>query len=113
MNKILKWFVEPYSTTLVEMNYLSNLKKDTVEMKERTRIRELQAFNVMFLVFITVFFIPFIISLFLIFFTVWYAFAPLVVSTIMITLAKTMQKKRYFKRRDAYIKNDPGLIKND
>ncbi|UHA61145.1 hypothetical protein KDJ21_005630 [Metabacillus litoralis] len=113
MNKILKWFVEPYSTTLVEMNYLANLNKNTVERKERTRIRELQAFNVMFLMLISVLFLLSIFHLFLIFFSGWYAFAPLFVSVIMITLAKIVQKKRYFKRRDAYIKNDPGLIKND
>lgn len=113
MNKILKWFLETYSTTLVEMKYLANLKKDTVEMKERTRISELQAFNVMFLVFTSIFLLLSIFHLFLIFFTGWYAFAPLFISIIMITLVKTVQKKRYFKRRDAYIKNDPGLIKND
>jgi len=113
MSKIIKWFVEPYSTTLAEMKYLANLKEETMEMKERTKIRELQAFNVMFLVFISILLLLSIVHLFLIFLTGWYAFAPLVVSTIMITLAKTMQKKRYFKRRDAYIKNDPGLIKND
>ncbi|MCM3162544.1 hypothetical protein [Metabacillus litoralis] len=113
MNKILKWFVEPFSTTLIEMNYLVNLKKNTVERKERTRIRELQAFNVMFLMLISVLLSLSIFHLFLIFFSGWYAFVPLFVSVIMITLAKIVQKKRYFKRRDAYIKNDPGLIMND
>ncbi|WP_121664042.1 hypothetical protein [Metabacillus litoralis] len=113
MNKILKWFVEPFSTTLIEMNYLVNLKKNTVERKARTRIRELQAFNVMFLMLISVLFLLSIFHLFLIFFSGWYAFVPLFVSVIMITLAKIVQKKRYFKRRDAYIKNDPGLIMND
>lgn len=112
MNKILKWFVEPYSTTLVEMNYLANLNKNTVERKERTRIRELQAFNVMFLMLISVLFLLSIFHLFSYFFRV-----VCICTTVCFChhdyTGKNCSKKRYFKRRDAYIKNDPGLIKND
>ncbi|MFJ8071277.1 hypothetical protein ACIQZD_20355 [Peribacillus sp. NPDC096447] len=113
MNRILNWFMEPYSITLSELKYLAKLKKNTEETKEKIRISELIAFNVVFLLFFTGFLLLSIVYIILSFFTIWYAFTALVISLPMMALAKSVQKKRYFNRRDAYIKNDPGLIKHN
>ncbi|MFC7372578.1 hypothetical protein ACFQPF_12945 [Fictibacillus iocasae] len=113
MSKMLNWFIEPYSLTINELRYLKEISGKTESAKERMRIRELQAFNIVYLLFISGFLILSIVYVILSFITAWYAFTSLIISLPMIALAKRMQKKRYFKRRDAYIKNDVSLIKPD
>lgn len=110
MKAIIKWFIAPYKTVQSEFRLFSQLKNQETTSKEETmRIFQLQVVNIMLLVVYSVFFVAFFVYIGLLFVAGWYALSGIIVGLIMISLIKVMQK-RYLKRRDAFIKNDPTII---
>ena len=112
MKAIINWFIAPYKTVRSELQLFSHLKKqDTTTKEEKMRIFQLQVFNILLLTAYSLFFVTFFVYIGLLFVADWYALSGIVVGLIMMSLIKFMQEKRYLKRRDAFIKNDPTIIK--
>ncbi|CAM3825719.1 hypothetical protein [Mesobacillus zeae] len=111
MNGILNWFVEPYIIGVSELKYLARLKKEPASKDKKSRIAQLQYFNILFMAVYSVFALASVAYIVLSFIVVWYGFAVLVVTIPMMVLAKTVQKNRYLKRRDAFLSGDPSMIK--
>ncbi|MEY9865996.1 hypothetical protein ABIE66_001375 [Peribacillus sp. B2I2] len=113
MKKIFNWFVEPYQIVKLEFQYLAQLKKnETTSKKEIIRIYQLQVFNAMLFLVYSLFFIAFFVYIVLLFIVKWYALSGIFVGLLMMSIIKLIQKQGYLKRRDAFIKNDPALIKS-
>lgn len=110
--KIVDWLLEPYRIGVSEIKYLSGMKVQTESDKERFRINQLIYLNVMFMAVYSVFFLASIVYTILSFFVAWYGFLIMIMTVPMMALVKAAQKKRYFNRRDAFIKGDPDLIKD-
>jgi len=111
MNKIMNWFIEPYGIIKSEWSLLSHHKQQDLTSSEKTRVKELQSFNIMLGAVYTLFFIIFMADLVMLIFGNWYSAAGVVFGLLMMALIKKIQVTRYLKRRDAYIKKDPSLIK--
>ncbi|MFC7372575.1 hypothetical protein ACFQPF_12930 [Fictibacillus iocasae] len=110
--KLLTWFIEPYSIVKNEMSYLSKLKKNqNTSSQEISRIYQLQSFNILLTIVYSVFFIAFIVYTIMLFVVNLYALSGIIVGLVMMTVIKLVLKKRYLKRRDAFLKDDPRLIK--
>jgi membrane associated rhomboid family serine protease len=113
MMAIINWFIAPYKTVRSELQLLTLLKKqDTTSKDEKMRIYQLQSFNILLLLVYSLSFVAFFVYIGLLFVAGWYALSGIIVGLIMMSLIKVMQEKRYLKRRDAFIKNDPTLIKS-
>lgn len=112
MKAIINWFIAPYQTVRSELILFSELKKEeTTSKEEKMRIFQLQVFNIMLVLVYTLFFGAFFVYIGLLFVAGWFALSGIIVGLIMMSLIKFMQEKRYLKRRDAFIKNDPSIIK--
>ncbi|WP_368658102.1 hypothetical protein AB3Z07_24990 [Metabacillus halosaccharovorans] len=113
MKAIINWFIAPYKTVRSELHLFSNLKnQDTTSNEEKMRIFQLQLFNILLLAVYTLFFGAFFVYIGLLFVVGWYALSGIIVGLIMMSLIKLTQEKRYLKRRDAFIKNDPTINKS-
>lgn len=113
MKTIMNWLLEPYMIGFSEFKYLIELKIKTESKAEKVRIGQLKYFNILFLAVYSVFLIGSLIFIVLSFILAWYGFIALIVTIPMMILAKAVQKRRYLNRRDAFIKGNPSLIKND
>ncbi|MDQ0269079.1 hypothetical protein [Cytobacillus purgationiresistens] len=73
---------------------MAQLKKagDSTE-EEKGRIMQLQLFNMICSLIYSVFFIGFFVYIFLIFIVGWYALAGVLVSLLMVSLLRVVQKK--------------------
>lgn len=112
MKAIINWFIAPYQIVRSELILFSELKKEeTTSKEEKMRIFQLQVFNIMLVLVYTLFFGAFFVYIGLLFVAGWFALSGIIVGLIMMSLIKFMQEKRYLKRRDAFIKNDPSIIK--
>ncbi|PMC37400.1 hypothetical protein CJ195_11635 [Bacillus sp. UMB0899] len=112
MKAIINWFIAPYKTVRSEFQLFSHLKnQETTSKEEKMRITQLQLVNIMLLVIYSVFFVAFFVYIGLLFVAGWYALSGIIVGLIMMSLIRVMQK-RYLKRRDAFIKNDPTIIES-
>ncbi|HZH59336.1 MAG TPA: hypothetical protein VEY70_07150 [Metabacillus sp.] len=112
MKAIINWFIAPYQIVRSELQLFSDLKKEeTTSKEEKMRIFQLQVFNIMLVLVYSLFLGAFFVYIGLLFVAGWYALSGIVVGLIMMSLIKFMQEKRYLKRRDAFIKNDPTIIK--
>ncbi len=110
MNKILNWFIEPYLIVISELKYLSRLKKEPISKEKKSRIWKLQYFNIVFCALYSIFAIGTVSYIILSFLVAWYGFICLIVTIPMMILAKTVQKNRYLKRREAFLAGDPYMI---
>lgn len=113
MKTIMNWLLEPYMIVFSEFKYLTELKIKTDSKVEKMRIGQLKYFNILLLAVYSVFLLGSLVYIVLSFILAWYGFIALIVTIPMMILAKTVQKKRYLNRRDAFIKGDPSLIKNN
>ncbi|WP_175640134.1 hypothetical protein [Metabacillus schmidteae] len=112
MKAIINWFIAPYKTVRSEFQLFLHLKnQETTSKEEKMRITQLQLVNIMLLVIYSVFFVAFFVYIGLLFVAGWYALSGIIVGLIMMSLIRVMQK-RYLKRRDAFIKNDPTIIES-
>ena len=112
MKAIINWFIAPYQIVRSELQLFSDLKKEeTTSKEEKMRIFQLQVFNIMLVLVYSLFLGAFFVYIGFLFVAGWYALSGIVVGLIMMSLIKFMQEKRYLKRRDAFIKNDPTIIK--
>jgi len=112
MKAIINWFIAPYQIVRSELILFSELKKEeTTSKEEKMRIFQLQVFNIMLVLVYTLFFGALFVYIGLLFVAGWFALSGIIVGLIMMSLIKFMQEKRYLKRRDAFIKNDPSIIK--
>jgi hypothetical protein len=113
MKKIVSFFWEPYHIIWSEFHYLANLKKDSgTNAKEKGRIAQLQVFNALLLVIYSLFLVSFFVYIILLFVVKLYALSGIIVGLLMMTIIKLVQKKKYLKRRNAFIKDDPRLIES-
>ena len=113
MKKLVNWFIEPYQIIWSEFQYLENLKKaGGTSTKEKNRISQLKTFNFLLLFIYSLFFVSFYVYIILLFIVGLYALSGIVVGLLMMTLIKLVQKKKYLKRRNAFIKDDPTLIES-
>ncbi|MFP3719318.1 hypothetical protein SFC57_14835 [Niallia circulans] len=114
MKKIVHFFGEPYQIVWSEFHYLANLKKDEgTHAKEKGRIAQLQVFNSLLILIYSLFFVSFFVYIILLFIVKLYALSGIIVGLLMMNIIKLVQKKKYLKRRNAFIKNDPTLIESD
>lgn len=113
MKKIGNFFWEPYQIVWSEFHYLANWKKDSgTNTKGKGRIAQLQAFNALLLLIYSLFFVSFFVHIILLFIVKLYALSGIIVGLLMMTMIKLVQKKKYLKRRNAFIKDDPTLIES-
>ncbi len=113
MKAIINWFIAPYKTVRSEFQLFSHLKnQETTSKEEKMRIFQLQVFNILLVAIYSVFFVALFVYIGLLFVAGLYALSGIIVGLIMMTIIKFMQEKRYLKRRDAFIKNDPTMIKS-
>ncbi|MBM7704398.1 hypothetical protein [Metabacillus iocasae] len=113
MKAIINWLIEPYHIVRSEFQTFASLKKqESTPKEEKMRIYQLQVFNILLLVVYSLFFIAFFVYIGMIFIVKWYALSGIIVGLVMMSVIKFIQKKRYLKRRNAFIKNDPTLIES-
>ncbi|WP_110114277.1 hypothetical protein [Bacillus sp. CGMCC 1.16541] len=113
MKKIINWLIEPYVIVRSEFQLFAQLKnQQSTPKEERMRIYQLQAFNIMLLLVYSLFFISFFVYIGMIVVVEWYALSGVLVGLLMMSVIKFLQKHRYLKRRNAFIKNDPTLIES-
>ncbi|WP_303981514.1 hypothetical protein [Niallia circulans] len=114
MKKIVEFFWEPYQIVWSEFHYLANMKKDAgINAKEKGRIAQLQVFNALLILIYSLFFVSFFVYIILLFIVKLYALSGIIVGLLMMNIIKLVQKKKYLKRRNAFIKNDPTLIESE
>lgn len=113
LNKIVTWFIEPFQIFWSEFQYLRNSKKDRKRPdKEKGRISELQVFNFLLLIIYSIFFVSFYVYVIMLFIIGLDAVLGVLVGLLMMALIKWVQKNKYYKKRDAFIKNDGSFIES-
>lgn len=111
MSKIVNWFIEPFQIFWSEFQYLRNSKKDSNRPdKEKGRIKELQGFNFLLLLVYSIFFVTFYVYVIMVFIVGIEALLGVLFGFLLMAIIKWVQKNKYFKRRDAFIKNDASFI---
>ncbi|AZB41369.1 hypothetical protein CEF21_03025 [Bacillus sp. FJAT-42376] len=111
MKKFLHWFIEPYLIIRSELKSLSARRRQTDDSNEKLRIGQLIPFNYLLAVLYSAFFLYTLFYIGQAILVTWYSIGGLVITIPMMALAKAAQRK-YLRRRDAFIKKDPSLIKH-